>query len=179
MAWKPDPIVNVILCFRDDDGAESEHRLKLPLSALPAAEAFVLDYASLIAAVSDCALYRMRTTLVCKDDGSQVAAVGSNAKRQSVLLFETESPGQIYVIAVPGLIVSRLMQIGPYAQVQLDPSDSAISALVTLLVNGSAGARPVAPWNATDGGDSAFDWAGVPLLRLQTAYWGYEPPEWQ
>jgi hypothetical protein len=178
LAWNPDATVNVILFFRDDDGAGSEHRLRVPLSALPAAEAFVLDYASLLAAVSDCALYKIHTTLVCKDDGSQVANPGSNAKRQSVLIFETEA-GQTYVIAVPGLVVSQLMQVGPYAQIQIDPTNSAVSALVMLLVNGSAGVRPVAPWNELDGGTSSFDWNGVPLRRLKTAYWGYEQPGWK
>jgi hypothetical protein len=106
-----------------------------------------------------------------------VAAPASNAKRQSVLLFETEA-GQIYTVAIPGLISTKLLTVGPYAGVQLDQSDSAIGALVELLVNGNGTVRPVAPWNTTDGGASEWDWAGVPLRRLITAYWGYEQPGW-
>jgi hypothetical protein len=179
VAWNTKPaVMSVTLCFRDDDGAESEHRLGLPLSALSAVEAWVMDYAQLVAAVSTCALYKIRVTSVFKDDGTQIAQSGSNAKRQSVFLFQTDE-GQTYVISVPGLIYSRLMQVGPYAQVQLNPTDPAIAALVSALTNGIGTVRPVAPWNPTDGGASEWDWAGVPLARLITAYWGYERPGWQ
>jgi hypothetical protein len=169
--------MRVTLCFRDDDGAESEHRLELPLSALPAVEAWVMDYAQLLMAVSTCALYKIRVTSVFKDDGSQIAAPNSNAKRQSVFLFETDE-GQTYVVAVPGLVAAHLVQAGPYAQIQIDPTDTAISALVSLLVNGNGSVQAVAPWNPTNGGLNEWEWAGVPLLRLKTAYWGYEQPGW-
>jgi hypothetical protein len=178
VAWHTNPAVSVTLFFRDDDGAESEHRLGLPLPALSGAVAWVMDYAQLVAAVSTCALYKIRFTSIFKDDGSQIAAPGSDAKRQTVLLFETEA-AQTYVVAVPGLVASRLMQAGPYAHVQLDPADSAIAALVSLFVNGNGAARPAAPWNEIDGGQNEWEWAGVPLLRLKSAYWGYEQPGWK
>jgi hypothetical protein len=177
VAWNTNPTLTIILFFKDDDNAESEHRVNVPLSALSGAVAFAKSYASLYSAVSNCALWKIRITSVFKDDGSQVAAPGSNAKRQSVLLFETEA-GQIYTVAIPGLVSAKLLTVGPYAGVQLDQSDPAIGALVAMLINGVDGARPVAPWNPTGGGTNEWDWSGVPLQRLITAYWGYEQPGW-
>jgi hypothetical protein len=178
VAWITSPTVIFTLCFRDDDRAESEHRIHVPLSALALAEAWVLNYASLLTAVSTCALYKIRYTILSKDDGSQVATIGSNAKRRSILIFETEESGQLYVVSIPGLVYAGLMQVGPYAQIQIDPSDTAIAALVNLLINGDGTVRPVAPWNVADGGASKWDWSGVPLVRLKAAYWGYERPGW-
>jgi hypothetical protein len=178
VAWNTNPTLTIILFFKDDDNAESEHRVNVPLSALSGAVAFAKSYASLYRAVSNCALWKIRITSVFKDDGSQVAAPASNAKRQSVLVFETEA-GQIYNVAIPGLISAKLLTVGPYAGVQLDTSDPAIGALVDLLINGDGQVRPVAPWNADNGGANEWEWAGVPLQRLITAYWGYERPGWQ
>jgi hypothetical protein len=177
VAWNTNPTVTIILFFKDDDSAESEHRINVPLSALSGAVSYAKDYASLFAAVSNCGLWKIRITSIYKDDGSQISLPGSDVYRQSVFLFETES-GQNYIVPVPGLIVSKLMQTGPYAQVQINQDDPAIAALVSALVNGNGQVRPVSPWNP-NGSGGQWDWIGVPLVRLKAAYWGYERPGWQ
>jgi hypothetical protein len=178
VAWNTNPTVSIILFFKDDDNAESKHTISVPLSALSGASAWARAYADLLISVSNCALWKIRITSTFKDDGAQISMSGSNAKRQSVFIFETEE-GQNYVVSVPGLIYSRLVQVGPYTQIQLDPTDTAISSFVSMMVNGNGTSRPVAPWNAADGGVNEWEWAGVPLLRLKTAYWGFERPGWK
>lgn len=178
MAWTSGPTLNVTLFFRDDDGAEGEHRISVPLSALSLVNAWLLDYMPLVAAVSTCALYKARITLVARDDGSQIAAVGSNVRRHTVLLFET-AEGQPFALSIPGLVSARLLTAGPYAGVHVDTRDPAIVALVDLVINGAGAARPVAPWNSTDGGVSEWEWAGMPFARFLSAYWGYERPSWR
>jgi hypothetical protein len=177
VAWNPNPVASIALFFRDDDGAESTHIVNVPISALSGAKGFAKDYALLVSRVSACALEKIRVTVTCKPDSSYKAATGSYTKRQSILLFDTERD-QIYVVAIPGLIAAKVMQTGTYAGVQLDSGDADIAALASMLINGNGQVRPVAPWNPGNGGTSEWEWDGVLLAQLHTAYWGYEQPGW-
>jgi hypothetical protein len=146
MAWIASATANLIMFFRDDDGAISRHTIHIPIGDMNNAVAVAKQYGELIKAVSDCVLWKMHIEFGAWSDGPQRGAAGSSIKQQSVFVFATTDSR--FVLAVPGVIASKLMAApDPYAGVQLDSSDVDIAALVYATTNGIGVALPVAPWN--------------------------------
>lgn len=169
MAWIASSTAQLIMFFKDDDGAVSRHSIHLPMDVLDLAVEVAKQYGQLVQAVSNCSLWKMHIVFGAWSDGPVRGAVGSSVKLQSVFLFLT-SAGR-YVFIVPGLRASKLLQApDPYAGVQFNASDPDIGALVTAMTDGIGSARPVAPWNDgwTDnssggswgGGSSGGSWGG-------------------
>jgi hypothetical protein len=169
VAWQEDDRATVIFYFRDDDGAVTHQPMYVPVALLGYAVAAAKDFAELLKAVSDCALWKFTVIYSAQDDGAAVARPGSDARQQSVLLFETADADR-YALSIPGLVASKLLQPpSPYAGVQIDASDPDIAALTGATTG--TGVRPIAPWG---GGTDDFNWSGTYLTRLVTAYLGYD-----
>ncbi|MEI7645653.1 MAG: hypothetical protein WCJ55_15370 [Chloroflexales bacterium] len=168
MAWIANPTVQIIMFFRDDDGAMSQHMVNLPTDDIGFAVGFAKLYGTLVRAVSSCALTKMHINLKVTDDATPHGAVGSSIYQRSVFIFQTVStPPFRYIFAVPGVIATKLLQPpDPYAGVQFDASDLDIAALVSAMVDGIGGdpTQPVAPWNPAgtwgSGGGSGGTWGG-------------------
>jgi uncharacterized membrane protein YgcG len=147
MAWNVASTAKIVFFFRDDDEAVSRHTIHVPISTLDNAVEVAKQYAALVKAVSDCALWKIHINFGAWSDGPQRGTPGSSILVQSVLVFGSGTSSR-YVFSVPGLITSKLLQApNPYAGVQLDSSDTDIVALAAAMISGINGTYPVAPWN--------------------------------
>lgn len=187
MEWLATPTVQLIMYFRDDDGAISRHTIHIPIIYIASAVGVAKHYGSLVSAVSSCALWKMHISTSYSLDGPAQPAPGSSVYHSSVFIFQTLANTR-YVLGIPGLNDTLLYQPPHhYAGIQIDPLRPAIAALVAASINGV-----IAPWNGTTGdatdwggewdnapwGDSApgaeFLWDGTNLAKLQVAYRGYD-----
>jgi hypothetical protein len=146
MAWIAAATAQLIMFFRDDDGAISKHIVNVPMASSSSAVAVAKQYGELVKAVSSCALWKMQIVFNFWSDGPIQGAAGSSVWEQSVFVFATTDSR--YVFSVPGVVASKLKTApDPYAGVQLDSSDVDIAALCYAITNGIGVAMPVAPWN--------------------------------
>lgn len=172
MAWEWNSSVTVTYYFRDDDGAGSRHYMYIPGANMDSAATMAIQFAELLQAVSNCALWKISISHSAQDDGSQVAQPGSKVYRRSIFTCETAQGAQ-YVLQIPGVVESMLLQPpDPYAGIGLDLNNVAVAAFVDELLNGVA----CAPWGPGVGGD--LSWQGDDLVSIVSAYWGYERARW-
>ena len=160
MAWIASSTAQLIMFFKDDDGAISRHTIHLPMDVLDLAVEVAKQYGQLVQCVSNCALWKMHIVFSSWSDGPIRGALGSSVKIQSVLLFLT-SAGR-YVFPIPGMAAAKLLTPpDPYAGIQFDAADPDILALATAMTDGIGGTRPVAPWNGGGmDGSGGGTWGG-------------------
>ena len=164
--WNPDQTARITLFFRDYKGSASQSRLNVDARDLIAGGNYGRAIASLFAAVTSCAVWKVSVSLRTLDVSSPPPDPGSNTNRRSVFVFGTASAAR-YVLSLPGLDTSRLVQPpAPYAGIALDISDVAVAALIAATLTGIGGIQPCAPWLGDD------------ITEILAAYWGYEHAGW-
>lgn len=157
MAWVQ-RLLPIELQAVDDDTATSPHGLWLPsLTDYDDAVTFLLAYAPLVSAVSDCAIQRITLGIPLEDEAP--APPAGDTWNAGVFIFR-DSGGNLWDCALPGFDPSKLRVDG----VTIDQSDPDVTAFVDGVISGVGGVAPVSP----------EPWA-LPLASLEAAYLEIRP----
>jgi hypothetical protein len=155
------PTFRAAIYARDDDGAVSSTRLAYGDAA--GARAHLAALLPLVQAVSSCAIERatLSNTYLISDARP---GVGADAHRQVVLVMRCDDDS-LAALAIPGVETGVILAAGPLAGVGVDLANVAVAALVSALITGIGGARPVSP-------------TGRSFVAVEAAYMGYDEGRW-
>lgn len=150
MAWQRKPTIEAVFWFTDEGGSSVSHIINLPDSVTSIAdiEAFCNSYAAACAALSDSKVDRYTVSVQHYQPIGQAAAaqVGSDIKRHGTFIVETSVSGERAVVSIPSIDEMKLETAGTWAGINIDQADSDVTAYLSILLTGSGGIAPVAPW---------------------------------
>jgi len=134
------------LRFRDNDGAESTCQTNLATSVSPAsALTFVSSWRSIVSALSSAVCIEADVVLRWSETATGGAGAQSDALRHGVFIFETAVP-DLATVRVPSLDQSLLETSGPYADIRIDQTLTAVADFIAALTAGAAGVQPCDPF---------------------------------
>ncbi len=121
----------VELQYLDGSGSKGATRMFLPLDTTVAdGEASAIALASLLAPITGCTLIRSLIRYRAVAEARVEAFIGSSITNSGVFIFEDETGESQTLVAVPGLLSSKLVLDGPGSGVLIDIDDSDVIAFL-------------------------------------------------
>lgn len=175
MPLVPAPTLRLVFFWRDGSEATVWRFTSLPGASLADAMSFAITVAGLLTNVSNCALYKIHILYSVEETNKPTARSGTiigNLNIAGIFVFNTENEN-LYTFNVPAIKEAMITTPpDPLAGITINQSNLDIAALISAMISGIGGVRPVAPWDSGDANE--LDWTGELLESIEVCYRGYE-----